>query len=75
MKLNRSLGISWFMNGIKNNYDLGGDKKVKSPASGLSTIFQSFARKAGTFPPGWTGRAISITGNIFNSFLLNINSV
>ena len=38
------------------------DVKNDPPVSGLSTIFQSFARKAGTLVAGWDGTRISTSG-------------
>ena len=41
------------------------DHPMSASVSGLSTIFQSLARKAGTLPVGCCGMMISITGSWF----------
>ena len=41
------------------------DHPMSASVSGLSTIFHSLARKAGTLPVGCCGMMISITGNWF----------
>lgn len=56
---------------FKENLDLmrkevpSSDHPISASVSGLSTIFHSLARKAGTLPAGCCGMIISITGSWF----------
>ena len=60
--------LPWF---LITKEDPSGDQLIKLFVSGLSTIFHNFARNAGTLPPGWAGKAISITGNILQVLQVN----